>query len=209
MSDRHSLWNLATSSASGTALRSSSFVLGLSNGLVSASCCLAVARAALQSSRRHRAAACSGDLSRSACRAFGSPYPDAIPWPLTLGVSMYSIRIVPVGYGCLVEVHRNSWLQRQCSRSIRVATSGKWPDTNKQLQGAMERARSVRGSDWFASMDATHGHLTAEEMTPQACPAALASAELPDRLNVQSTTKLHCIASTTCCTGATLDTHQA
>jgi hypothetical protein len=34
----------------------------------------------------------------------------------------------------------------------------------------MERARSVRGSDWFASMDAMHGHLTAEEMTPQAGP---------------------------------------
>ena len=51
------------------------------------------------------------------------------------------------------------------------------------LQGSMERARSVRGSDWFASMDATHGHLTAEEMTPQA-----RSGHLP--ISAQSTTKL-------------------
>lgn len=36
------------------------------------------------------------------------------------------------------------------------------------VQAAMETARSVKGSDWFASMDATHGHLTAEEMLPQA-----------------------------------------
>lgn len=43
-----------------------------------------------------------------------------------------------------------------------------WICTFLSLQAAMETAHSVKGSDWFASMDATHGRLTAEEMTPQA-----------------------------------------
>lgn len=32
---------------------------------------------------------------------------------------------------------------------------------------AMETARSVRGSDWYASMDAEHGRGAPEEVTPQ------------------------------------------